>query len=178
VNCIFSWFIRGFATKDFRFISKVLGLYKKCFAACGGGSLYWGCVKSVFMALRAKLSLDRDIFFLILRSKIKKKMSPSKESFAAAGGERLFTQPQIIIWREAPIKTFYTTSCFERQLIFAISRSKIAKMSCLSKEKFFNSINAQNPPPPHPLPRHHKLLLMPCAVICPVAPGTDPLLLE
>ena len=46
------------------------------------------------MALRAILYLDGDIFFLILRSKIKKKMSPSKESFAVAGGERLFTQAQ------------------------------------------------------------------------------------
>ena len=45
------------------------------------------------MAFLAKLSLDRDIFLLILRSKINKKMSPSKESFAAAGGEILFTQP-------------------------------------------------------------------------------------
>ena len=44
------------------------------------------------MALRAKLYLDGDIFFLILRSKIRKKMSPSKECFAAAGGKRLFTQ--------------------------------------------------------------------------------------
>ena len=50
-------------------------------------------MKSVSMALRAKLPLDGDIFFLILRSKIKKKMSPSKKSFAAAGGKRLFTQP-------------------------------------------------------------------------------------
>ena len=45
------------------------------------------------MALRTKLYLDRDIFFLILRSKIRKNMSPSKEYFAAAGGENLFTQP-------------------------------------------------------------------------------------
>ena len=45
------------------------------------------------MALRAKLYLDGDIFFLILRSKIRKKMSPSKEYFAAVGGENLFTQP-------------------------------------------------------------------------------------
>jgi hypothetical protein len=59
----------------------------------------WGCVKRFFMALRAKLYLDGDIFFLILRSKIRKKMSPSKEYFAAAGGENPFTQPQI----------FYTT---------------------------------------------------------------------
>ena len=46
------------------------------------------------MALCAKLSLDGDIFFLILLRKIRKKMSPSKESFAAAGGERFFIQPQ------------------------------------------------------------------------------------
>ena len=47
------------------------------------------------MALRAKLSLDGGIFFTILRSKIVKKMPPSKESFAAAGGKNLFTQPQV-----------------------------------------------------------------------------------
>ncbi|MFZ4426279.1 MAG: hypothetical protein ACOYOO_03905, partial [Saprospiraceae bacterium] len=58
-----------------------------------------GCVKRFFLALRAKLYLDGDIFFLILRSKIRKNMSPSKEYFAAAGGENPFTQPQI----------FYTT---------------------------------------------------------------------
>ena len=49
------------------------------------------CEKS-FSALDAKLYLDRDIFFLILRSKIRKKMSLSKEYFAAAGSKRLFTQ--------------------------------------------------------------------------------------
>jgi hypothetical protein len=38
-----------------------------------------GCVKRFFLALRAKLNFDRDIFFLILRSKIRKKMSLSKE---------------------------------------------------------------------------------------------------
>ena len=52
----------------------------------------WGCVKRFFLALRAKLNLDGDIFFLILRSKIRKKMSPSKEYFAAVGGKILFTQ--------------------------------------------------------------------------------------
>ena len=46
------------------------------------------------MALRAKLYSDGDIFFVILRRKITKKMSPSKEYFAAAGGKILFTQPQ------------------------------------------------------------------------------------
>ena len=58
------------------------------------------------MALRAKLYLDGDFFFLILRSKIRKKKSPSKEYFAAAGGKNLFTQPQIIIRREAPNNNF------------------------------------------------------------------------
>jgi len=48
------------------------------------------------LALRAKLNLDGDIFFLILLRKIRKKMSPSKENFAAAGGKRLFTQSQIL----------------------------------------------------------------------------------
>ena len=47
------------------------------------------------MALRAKLNLNGDIFFLILLRKIRKKMSPFKEFFAAAGGEKLFTLPQV-----------------------------------------------------------------------------------
>ena len=46
------------------------------------------------MALRAKLNLDRGIFFLISQSEIRKKMPLSKENFAAAGGKILFTQPQ------------------------------------------------------------------------------------
>jgi hypothetical protein len=45
-----------------------------------------------YFALRAKLYLDGDIVFLILLRKIRKTMSPSKEYFAAAGGENLFTQ--------------------------------------------------------------------------------------
>ena len=53
-----------------------------------------GCVKSLFTALRAKLYLDGDIFFLILRSKIKKKMPLEKESFATICGKVHFTQPQ------------------------------------------------------------------------------------
>ena len=35
-----------------------------------------GCVKSISPPAAAKHSLDGDIFFLILRSKIRKKMSP------------------------------------------------------------------------------------------------------
>ena len=49
--------------------------------------------KSLFLVLYAKLYLDGDIIFMILLRKIMKMMSPSKESFAAAGGEMLFTQP-------------------------------------------------------------------------------------
>jgi hypothetical protein len=45
--------------------------------------------------------LDGDIFFLILLRKIRKKMSPSKEYFVAAGGENLFTQPHKILRGEA-----------------------------------------------------------------------------
>jgi hypothetical protein len=67
------------------------------------------------MALRAKLYLDGDIFFLILRSKIRKKMSPSKEYFAAAGGENLFTQPQILFGAKRREKTFHGAS---RHIIF------------------------------------------------------------
>jgi len=37
--------------------------------------------------------LDVHIFFLVLLRKIRKKMCTSKEYFAAAGGENLFTQP-------------------------------------------------------------------------------------
>ncbi|MFZ4426125.1 MAG: hypothetical protein ACOYOO_03125 [Saprospiraceae bacterium] len=75
---------------------------QKVFAAFGAKRR--GCVKRFFLALRAKLSLDGDIFFLILLRKIRKKMSPSKEYFAAAGGENLFSQPHNpnIIWGEAP----------------------------------------------------------------------------
>ena len=47
------------------------------------------------MALRAKSQLDGDFYFLILLRKIRKKKSPSKEYFAAEGGKRLFTQPQL-----------------------------------------------------------------------------------
>ncbi|MFZ4427401.1 MAG: hypothetical protein ACOYOO_09600 [Saprospiraceae bacterium] len=46
--------------------------------------------KRLFMALRAKLNFSGDIFFLILRSKIRKKMSPEKEYFAAEGGKIFF----------------------------------------------------------------------------------------
>jgi len=50
-------------------------------------------VKSISPPSAAKYSLDGDIFFLILLRKIRKKMSPSKEYFAAEGGKRQFTLP-------------------------------------------------------------------------------------
>ena len=56
--------------------------------------LVWGCVKSLFMALRAKFKFETDVFFMILRSKIMKNTSVSKEYSAAEGGKNLFVQPQ------------------------------------------------------------------------------------
>jgi len=53
--------------------------------------------------------LDEDIFFLIVPRKIRKKMSSSKEYFAAAGGENLFTQPQYYLARSA-LKRLLTQS--------------------------------------------------------------------
>jgi hypothetical protein len=43
-------------------------------------------VKSIFMALRAKFKFETDVFFMILRSKIMKNTSVSKEYSAAVGG--------------------------------------------------------------------------------------------
>jgi len=47
-------------------------------SATFGSGMLLGLCKKCFFALRAKLYLDGDIFFLILQSKIKKKMSQSK----------------------------------------------------------------------------------------------------
>ena len=60
------------------------------------------CPSKDNLALRAKFKFETDVFFMILRSKIMKNTSVSKEYSAAVGGKNLFTQPQIIIWREAP----------------------------------------------------------------------------
>jgi len=46
------------------------------------------------MALCAKFKFETEVFFMILRSKIMKNTSVSKENSAAAGGKRLLTQPQ------------------------------------------------------------------------------------
>ena len=50
-----------------------------------GFFLVWGCVKSLFLALRAKFKFETDVFFMILRSKIMKNTSVSKEYSAAEG---------------------------------------------------------------------------------------------
>ena len=46
------------------------------------------------MALRAKFKFETDVFFMILRSKIMKNTSVSKEYFAAAGGEYFLHNPK------------------------------------------------------------------------------------
>jgi hypothetical protein len=56
-------------------------------------SLDGGCVKRFSPPAAAKYSLDRDIFFLILLRKIRKKMSLSKYNLARSAVKRLFTQP-------------------------------------------------------------------------------------
>jgi hypothetical protein len=48
-----------------------------------------GCVKSLFMALRAEFKFETDVFFMILLCKIMKNTSVSKEYPAAAGGKKL-----------------------------------------------------------------------------------------
>ena len=58
-----------------------------------GLRVFWGCVKSLLPPAAAKYSLDRDIFFLILLRKIRKKMSPSKFNLVRSANKNLFTQP-------------------------------------------------------------------------------------
>jgi hypothetical protein len=71
------------------------GLCKKVFYVAPRRMMFWGCVKSRFMALRAKFKFETDVFFMILRSKIMKNTSVSKEYSAAVGGKRFFTQPTL-----------------------------------------------------------------------------------
>ena len=47
------------------------------------------------MALRAKFKFETEVFFMILRSKIMKNTSVSKEYSAAEGGRTLFAQTQL-----------------------------------------------------------------------------------
>jgi hypothetical protein len=49
------------------------------------------------MALRAKFKFETDAFFMILRSKIMKNASVSKEYSAAEGGKNLFAQHYKIV---------------------------------------------------------------------------------
>ena len=69
-------------------------------------------------------------------------MSPSKEYFAAAGGENLSLPQEIIFGLRAfwgCVKSLLPPSAaeyyFERHVILTISRSEIVKMTCLSKHK-------------------------------------------
>jgi hypothetical protein len=50
----------------------------------------------------AKYSFDVDIFFLILQSKIRKKMSTSKFFLARSAKKKLFTQPQTTVPGKTP----------------------------------------------------------------------------
>ena len=59
----------------------------------------WGCAKSFSPPAAAKYSLDGGIFFLIFRSKIRKKMPPSKFNLARSAKNRRFPQPLKIIFR-------------------------------------------------------------------------------
>jgi hypothetical protein len=67
--------------------------------ACKGNftSLPGGCVKSIFSALRAKLKFETDVFFMILRSKIMKNTSVSKENSAAEGGKTFLHNPRLVV---------------------------------------------------------------------------------
>jgi hypothetical protein len=56
------------------------------------------------MALRAKFKFETDVFFMILRSKIMKNTSVSKEYSASEGGKNLFTQPQDYFSGQLPAK--------------------------------------------------------------------------
>ena len=69
------------------------------------------------MALRAKFKFETDVFFMILRSKIMKNTSVSKEYFDAAGGKNLFTLRQIksfVAKPRIPLVNRYDFSIFEK----------------------------------------------------------------
>jgi hypothetical protein len=61
-----------------------------------------GCVKSVLTALRAELYFVRHIIFTISRSEIVKMMCLTKEYSAAAGGRRLSAQLHIKFFSAKP----------------------------------------------------------------------------
>jgi hypothetical protein len=82
-------------------------LCKKVFYGASHRILFWGCVKRFSPPSAAKYSLDEDIFFLILRSKIRKKMSSSKFNLARSTKKNLFTQPRKNLLPPQAAKDFY-----------------------------------------------------------------------
>ncbi|MEY4135828.1 MAG: hypothetical protein RL386_2178 [Bacteroidota bacterium] len=58
------------------------------------------------MALRAKLKFETDVFFMILRSKIMKNTSVSKEYSAAEGGKTFLHNPKIISRDSSPLNRY------------------------------------------------------------------------
>jgi hypothetical protein len=73
----------------------------------------------------AKYSLDGDIFFLILRSKIRKKMSPSKFNLVRSAVKNLFAQPlsKHILARSAAKALFTQHSSDPRNAFIPLSKS-------------------------------------------------------
>jgi hypothetical protein len=53
----------------------------------------WGCVRSIFTALRAELCFSSHVIFMISLREIMKMTWLEKEYSAAEGGKNLFTQP-------------------------------------------------------------------------------------
>ena len=74
----------------------------------------------LLLALRAKLYLDGDVFFLISLREIRKKTSPSKEYFAAVGGILLYETASHKTCRVAPNVFFYRRLIFD----FALRNQK------------------------------------------------------
>jgi hypothetical protein len=58
---------------------------------------FGGCVKSLFMALRAKLCFDRHVIFTISICEIVKMTCLSEEYSAAEVGKNLFAQPHYLL---------------------------------------------------------------------------------
>jgi hypothetical protein len=64
-----------------------------------------GCVKRLFTALRAEFYFERHVIFTISLREIVKMTCRSEEYSAAAGGKRLFTQPQTLFGAKRHEKT-------------------------------------------------------------------------
>ena len=98
--------------------------------------VYWckGGVKSISPPAAAKHFLDGGIFFLILRSKIKKKIPASKYNLARSTVKTLFTQ----------LQTFYTAQNYLlRDTFFSDFAERNQKKMCLSKKIFRTRDNSQ-----------------------------------